>query len=197
MKKILISGLVLVLAAFFLVAATKQPTAYSSRVNTYSRSTNDWKIKSYSLAVGYVTSSKNDTVEIICSADEDLGLMGHDGAALTYYCAFDGNDEIAADSGDVVMKVLIGADSSAYYNPAFTPNDTSECVLNDSTYTFNHWTVQPDNSAGGIMLALPFTIPTGNIWSRLMIISSSSRMNAGDTCHLINRQLLIKRYTRP
>lgn len=193
MKKILTIALVLIAVVGVALAAMKEPSLSTSNVATYGRDTHYWKIQTYTLPTGYVTSAKSDTVLITSSAND---LIGKDGSILTLYCNFDGNNEIAADSGDIVIKVEIGADSGAYYSPAFAVSDTAENTLNDSTYSFNKWTVQPDNG-GTQYLALPFNIPAGNVWSRMKIISSSARMNAGDTCFLYQRQLQVKRYTRP
>ncbi len=196
MKKTLILFLALAVVAGIAVAATKTPTVYTSNISTYARSTDMWKITSFTLGTGYVTSAKNDTVEIAVSASEAEGLIGKDGSIVTLFCNFDGNDEIAADSGDVVVKVIVGADSAAWYSPAFAVSDTSENTLNDSTYSFTPWTVQPDNG-GTQYLSLPFLLPAKNLWTRLKMVFSSSRMNTADTCFLYQRQLLIKRYQRP
>ena len=196
------------------MAAVKTPETYTNNRSRYGADETVREMKCYTIPDGYVTSAKNDTVLI---ADGASTLLMY-GDLITYYCNFRGNAGVGVDSGDVKIYLEVGTDSVYYYVPVpdtviqydkslaadtlasgiagVTNIYKSYCqTLNDSTYSYQLYTIQPKVAAAGRPLALRISAPNGIEAKRLRLIhTADTKFQASlDTTFLEKRQLQIRR----
>ena len=210
MKRII--AIVIALAfASMVYAASVTPTVKA--VNRSTKST-DYRTTSWTFAKLIVTNARNDTVTF---ARGDANPWFDQNSLASLHANYLTNNT-AADSGDVIIKLLVGWDSAAYYVPIadtllYRTDMTADSVttawngysynrlLNDSTLTYPLFTVQPKANATGYSLALPLQWPTYRgityPFTRVMLIfTKGAKFKANDTTWIQKGAIILQDYIK-
>lgn len=208
---LIILGLVIGLAS----AATVTPTVKGFVRNTKSA---DYRTTSWSMANIIVTNTRNDTVVFARGGSNPW----FDQTSIQSFIGSFQTNNAGADSGDVIIKLEIGADSASYHVPLVDTVGARAVVLsadttgsgeaaltnyyksfynacNDSTMTYTMYTVQPMGASGGYKIALPLSQkwPLGHVFTRYrLIFSKGAKFKANDTTWVKNAFIMSTDYIK-
>lgn len=208
MRKAIFIFVALVICASISFAATA--TIVVKGVSRKDKS-EEFRTSSWTYTSLVVTNTRNDT--LVFGRTENTFF---DQTSLASFFANYRTNNTGADSGDVICKLEIGWDSTAYYVPladtvehniislaadtlasgiAGTTNyykrNFKDLLLNDSTLTYTLFTVQPKSVAAGYSLSIPLQWPMVNgviypFTTFRLIFSKGAKFKSGDTTWVRN-----------